>query len=52
MYKNTIFLVINSILASYKSFRFRNNLIEKIEKLIMTVDEEIRDEKLHALSQI
>ena len=41
--KTPFFLVINNILASDKSFRFGKNLTEKIQKLIMTIDEKIRD---------
>ena len=40
------FLVIDTILASYNSSRFRNNLLETISKLIMTIDDKIKDEKL------
>ena len=41
--KTPFFLVINNVLASDKSFRFGKNLTEKIQKLIMTIDEKIRD---------
>ena len=40
------FLVIDAILASDNPLCFRKNFVERIEKLIMTV-EKIRDEKLH-----
>ena len=39
-------MVIDTILASYNSSRFRNNLLETISKLIMTIDDKIKDEKL------
>ena len=40
------FLVIYTTLASYNLSHFRKNLLERIEKLIMTMDNKIRDEKL------
>ena len=39
------FLVIDTTLASDNSSRFRKNIIERIQKLIMRTDEKIRDEK-------
>ena len=35
-----------SLTAWKRGFGFRKNLIERILKLIMTIDDEIRDEKL------
>ena len=47
MYCKTIFfLVIDSTLASDNPLGFRKNLLERIVKLIMTIDDKIRDEKL------
>ena len=40
------FLVILTTLASYNSSRFRKNLLERTEKLIITIGNEIKDEKL------
>ena len=40
------FLVIETALASDNSSRFRENLLERIQKLIMTIDDKIRDEKV------
>ena len=40
------FLIINTTLASDNSVRFRKNLSERIQKLIMTIDDKIRGEKL------
>ena len=40
------FLVIDTTLASDNPSRFRKNLLERILKLIMTIDDKIRDEKL------
>ena len=40
------FLVIDVTLASGNPSRFRKNLLKRILKLIMTMDDEIRDEKL------
>ena len=37
------FLAIDTTLASDNSLRFRKNLFERIQKLIMTVDDEIKD---------
>ena len=39
-------LVIDTTLASDNHLHFRKNLSERIEKLIMTTDDKIRDEKL------
>ena len=40
------FLVIDTPLASDNPSRFRINLLERIQKLIMTIGDKIRDEKL------
>ena len=40
------FLFIDATLASDSPLRFRNNLLEGIKKLIMAIDDKIRDEKL------
>ena len=40
------FLVIDTTLASDNPLCFRKNLVERIWKVIMTIDDEIRDEKL------
>ena len=46
------FLVINIALSSENPLRFRKNLAERIEKLIMTIDDKIRDKKLqHDISR-
>ena len=39
------FLVINTTLTSNNSLHFRKDLLEKILKSIMTIDDEIEDEK-------
>ena len=40
------FLVVDATLPSDNPLYFRNNLVERIEKLIMTVDDQVRDKKL------
>ena len=40
------FLVIDTTLASDNPLHFRKNLLERIQKLNMTIDDKIRDEKL------
>ena len=40
------FLVIDATLASDNPSRFRNNLLERIKQLIMTINDKIRNEKL------
>ena len=40
------FLVIDATLASDNPLHFRNNLVKTISKLIMKIDDKIRDEKL------
>ena len=44
--KTYSFLVIDAIVVSDNPLRFRKNLLERIQKLVMTIDEKIRDEKL------
>ena len=44
--KPCAFLVIDTALPSNNPLHFRKNLVEIIWKLIMTIDENIRDEKL------
>ena len=39
-------LVVNATLASDNLSRFRKDLLEMLQKLIMTIDDIIRDEKL------
>ena len=46
MQKNISFLVIDTTLASGNSLRFRKNLLERIQKFIMKIDDKIKDEKL------
>ena len=46
------FLVIDATLASDNPSRFRKNLLERIQKLIMTIEDKIKDEKLqHAINR-
>ena len=40
------FLVIDATLTSDNPPRFRKNLLERIQKIIMTNEDKIRDEKL------
>ena len=40
------FLVIDTTLASDNSSRFRKILLERIKKIIMAIDDKIRDEKI------
>ena len=40
------FLVIDTTLASGGPLRFRKNILERIQKLIMTIDDKIIDEKI------
>ena len=44
--KPWFFLVIDTTLTSDNLLRFRKNLMERIEKLIMAIDNKIRDKKL------
>ena len=44
--KTLFLLVIDTTLASDNCSRFRKNLLERIQKLIMATDDKIRDEKL------
>ena len=47
MYSKTIFFfVIDTTFTSDKLLRFRKNIVERIQKLIMTTGDKIRDEKL------
>ena len=46
MQKNISFLVIDTTLASGNSLRFRKNLLERIQKFIMKIDDKTKDEKL------
>ena len=51
LYKNCTakpysFLVIYTTLASDNSSRFRNNLSGRIQKLIITIEDKVKDEKL------
>ena len=50
LYKNVlqdhIFLVIDGTLASNNSLHFRKNLVGRIQKIIMTIADKIRLEKL------
>ena len=39
-------LVVDTTLASDNPLRFRKNLLRRIQKLIMTIDDKTRDEKL------
>ena len=39
-------LVIYAILTSDNPFHFRKNLVERMQKLIMTIDDKVRNEKL------
>ena len=39
-------MLIDTILPSDSSLRFRKNLLEAIEKLMMTIDHKIKDKKL------
>ena len=40
------FLVIDTTFATDNPLRFRKNLVERIQKLIMTIDDKIKDKKL------
>ena len=46
MYRKTTFFSVIDTLASDNHLRFRKNLSERIEKLIMTINDKIRYEKL------
>ena len=41
--KNHIFLVIDTTLSSDNSLPFRKTLLERIQKLIMEIDDKIRE---------
>ena len=44
--KSYFFLVTDTIPPSDNSLHFRKNLLEKMERLIMTTDDKVKDEKL------
>ena len=44
-WKTIVFLAIYTTLASDNSLRFRKNLLERIYKLIMEIDDKVRVEK-------
>ena len=46
MYCKTIFFLSDTTYAPDNPSHFRKNLLERIQKLIMTIDDNIRDEKL------
>ena len=46
MYCKTTFLVIDTTLTSNNPFLFSCNILERIYRLIMKINDEIRDEKL------
>ena len=43
-----LFFAIDTTLASNNFLRFRDNLLERIQKLTMTIDDKIRDVKLQS----
>ena len=45
------FLVVDATLPSDNPLHFRNSLVERIEKLIMTVDDQVRDKKLQYIKR-
>ena len=45
------FLVVDATLPSDNPLHFRNNLVERIEKLILTVDDQVRDKKLQYIKR-
>ena len=44
--KTLLFLVIDATIASDNDLRFRKNILERILKLLMTIDDKIRNEIL------
>ena len=40
------FLVTNTTLASYHPLHFKKNLLERMYKLIITIDDKIREKKM------
>ena len=46
LYKKYSFLVIDTTLASSNHLHFKKKILERIQKLIMKTDDEIRDKKL------
>ena len=45
--KSFSFLVYDTVLVTDNILRFRCKILKRIQKLIMTIDEKIRDEKIH-----
>ena len=45
-WKNIFFFVIDATLASDNPLHFKKNVLERIEKLIMAIEDKIRDEKV------
>ena len=45
------FLVIDITLPSDNPLRFRKNLLQEVQRVIMTIDDEIRDEKLQYINR-
>ena len=43
------FLIIDTIFASGNSSCFRKNLLKRIQKLFMTIDDKIKDEKYNTI---
>ena len=43
------FLYINATVISDNLFRFKKSLLERMQELIMTSDDKIRDEKLNMI---
>ena len=47
MYRKTIFFLVNdTTLQSNNPSNFRHNLLERLKEVIMTINDEIKDEKL------
>ena len=47
MYRKTIFFLVNdATLQSNNPSNFRHNLLERLKEVIMTINDEIKDEKL------
>ena len=44
--KTILFLVVDATRTSDNSLCFRKNLLKRMQKLIMTIDDKVRDEKL------
>ena len=45
------FLVVDATLPSDNPLHFRKNLVERIEKLIMAIDDQVRDKKLQSIKR-